>query len=218
VVSDLRDPGRCVLGERRDHRQWRLRILHLDAGRANPNGEPRFRDPGRRQHLSDGWSIGGGGIDYIGSYWAPAGGTHSIDLNALTAGSIFQTISTVVGQAYEVSFDLAGNPDSAPVVKLAIADATGLPGAAYLFDTTGKTKTNMGWTQLTYDFTADSTSTTLTFSNSNQTGFKTPYGAALDNISISAVPEPATWAVMLIGFGGLGAAMRSRRSRRAVVA
>jgi choice-of-anchor C domain-containing protein len=165
-----------------------------------------------------GWSIGGGGIDYIGSYWAPAGGTHSIDLNALTAGSIFQTISTVVGQAYEVSFDLAGNPDGAPVVKLAIADATGLPGAAYLFDTTGKTKTNMGWTQLTYDFTADSTSTTLTFSNSNQTGFKTPYGAALDNISISAVPEPATWAVMLIGFGGLGAAMRSRRSRRAVVA
>ena len=27
----------------------------------------------------------------------------------------------------------------------------------------------------------------------------------------SAVPEPATWAMMLVGFGGLGAAMRSRR-------
>ena len=27
----------------------------------------------------------------------------------------------------------------------------------------------------------------------------------------SAVPEPATWAVMLTGFGGIGAAMRSRR-------
>ena len=26
-----------------------------------------------------------------------------------------------------------------------------------------------------------------------------------------AVPEPATWAMMLVGFGGLGAAMRSRR-------
>ena len=27
----------------------------------------------------------------------------------------------------------------------------------------------------------------------------------------AAVPEPATWAMMLVGFGGLGAAMRSRR-------
>ncbi|HEX4181724.1 MAG TPA: choice-of-anchor C family protein [Caulobacteraceae bacterium] len=165
-----------------------------------------------------GWSIGGAGIDYIGSYWMPAGGTHSIDLNALSAGSIFQSVATVIGQAYQVSFDLAGNPDGAPIVKLAIADATGLPGAAYLFDTTGKTKTNMGWTTFTYDFTADSTATTLTFSNSNQSGFKTPFGAALDNISISAVPEPASWALMLIGFGTLGMAMRSRRSRGAVIA
>jgi hypothetical protein len=29
--------------------------------------------------------------------------------------------------------------------------------------------------------------------------------------AISAVPEPATWAAMLLGFGGIGAAMRSRR-------
>jgi hypothetical protein len=29
----------------------------------------------------------------------------------------------------------------------------------------------------------------------------------------SAVPEPATWAIMLTGFGGLGAAMRSNRKR-----
>ena len=33
----------------------------------------------------------------------------------------------------------------------------------------------------------------------------------------SAVPEPATWAVMLAGFGGVGAAMRSRRRRAAAV-
>jgi hypothetical protein len=29
---------------------------------------------------------------------------------------------------------------------------------------------------------------------------------------LSAVPEPATWALMLMGMGGLGAALRSRRT------
>ena len=34
-----------------------------------------------------------------------------------------------------------------------------------------------------------------------------------DNLSLTltSVPEPATWAMMLVGFGGLGAALRSRR-------
>jgi hypothetical protein len=35
-----------------------------------------------------------------------------------------------------------------------------------------------------------------------------------DNIAAAAaVPEPASWAIMLVGFGGLGAAMRSRRKQ-----
>jgi hypothetical protein len=34
--------------------------------------------------------------------------------------------------------------------------------------------------------------------------------------AVGGVPEPATWAVMLVGFGGLGAAMRSRRRRAAL--
>jgi hypothetical protein len=34
---------------------------------------------------------------------------------------------------------------------------------------------------------------------------------------VSATPEPASWALMLIGFGGLGAALRSSRQRAAAV-
>ena len=38
-----------------------------------------------------------------------------------------------------------------------------------------------------------------------------PPVALLSNVSLAAVPEPVTWALMLAGFGGLGAAVRARR-------
>ncbi|HEV7384299.1 MAG TPA: PEPxxWA-CTERM sorting domain-containing protein [Phenylobacterium sp.] len=38
------------------------------------------------------------------------------------------------------------------------------------------------------------------------------------SLRITAVPEPSTWAMMLLGFGGLGAALRSRRKSRPAVA
>jgi len=38
-------------------------------------------------------------------------------------------------------------------------------------------------------------------------------GAATLKISAGAVPEPATWAMMLAGFGGMGFAMRRSRTR-----
>ena len=59
---------------------------------------------------------------------------------------------------------------------------------------------------------ATSSSTTLSFASATGTAF----GPALDNVSVAAVPEPASWALMLVGFGGLGAVLR--RQRRAVAA
>jgi hypothetical protein len=37
------------------------------------------------------------------------------------------------------------------------------------------------------------------------------------NINVSTVPEPATWAMMLVGFGGLGAMLRSAKRKLADV-
>ena len=56
------------------------------------------------------------------------------------------------------------------------------------------------------------------FSNVSSVTFSNPgvYNyIQLDNVNVTAgagaVPEPATWAMMLVGFGGVGYAMRSRR-------
>jgi hypothetical protein len=60
------------------------------------------------------------------------------------------------------------------------------------------------------DFTADAVTETLNFlSIGTPTGL--PPMALLDGVSVTAVPEPAAWAMMLLGFGGIGAAVRYRR-------
>jgi hypothetical protein len=45
---------------------------------------------------------------------------------------------------------------------------------------------------------------------------QSPFGAGAAGIELGAVPEPATWGMMLMGFFGLGAMLR--RSRKAVLA
>ncbi|MGL6042555.1 MAG: PEPxxWA-CTERM sorting domain-containing protein, partial [Sandaracinobacteroides sp.] len=40
-----------------------------------------------------------------------------------------------------------------------------------------------------------------------------PSGIALDNVTVTSnVPEPATWGMMILGFGLVGATMRRRRA------
>jgi len=58
-----------------------------------------------------------------------------------------------------------------------------------------------------YYFAADVADSNGSTGNVGATGFKTP-----------GVPEPASWALMLMGFGGLGAALRAQRRRLATAA
>ena len=154
-----------------------------------------------------GWTIGDAGVDWIGSYWQASDGNRSLDLSAVSGGSVSQAITTEIGKTYRVSFDLAGNPDGGPYPKQLLVTVDGVDPGNYSFLTGSTSRLNMGWVGKTYRFTATSTSSLLKFTSLANT----PSGPALDNVSISAVPEASTWVMLVAGFGLVGFTARRRR-------
>lgn len=162
-----------------------------------------------------GWTVTGTSIDYIGTYWAAADGSRSLDLSGVGAGGVEQTFDTVAGRTYRVSFALAGNMDCGPQVKTVQVLADGGAATDYTFDTAGHSlPSNMGWTTQTYTFTATGATTTLAFTSQDTTNC----GPALDNVVVTDVtpaPVPATseWGLMVLAsLMGLAALHRRRRS------
>jgi hypothetical protein len=85
--------------------------------------------------------------------------------------------------------------------------------SAIVFHNTS-TSGNLDWTTYSGSFVANSEFTTLAF---NTTLGGNNGGILLDAVAVSAVPEPATWAMMIFGFAGI-ALMAYRRSRKSMVA
>jgi choice-of-anchor C domain-containing protein len=164
-----------------------------------------------------GWTVTSGNIDYIGTYWQSFDGNRSLDLNGLVPGSIAQTFDVVSGQTYQVTFYLAGNPAGGPTPKT-LQTSAGATVVLSSFDTTGHDLQNMGWTPVSFDFTANGTTETLTFlstttGDSGNLTYPTAFGPALDDVSVTAVPEPSTWAMMILGFLSVGFAAYRRKAK-----
>ncbi|WP_293680169.1 choice-of-anchor C family protein [uncultured Phenylobacterium sp.] len=158
------------------------------------------------------WNIDAGSIDWIVGYWQAADGDgYSIDLNGGSPAQISQTLSTVAGQSYFLSFAMSGNPDNfRGETRVAVIGAGGSTiGTANYSLTAPNSLSNMLWQDRGFAFTADSSSTLISFTSGNNTG-NCCWGAAIDNVAVNAVPEPATWAMMIVGFGAAGSMIRRR--------
>jgi hypothetical protein len=88
--------------------------------------------------------------------------------------------------------------------------SAGGSSADFSFDITGKSNSNMGWLSKSWDFTANSTTTTLEFIGLGNSDA----GAALDNVSVIAlsspsIPEPSSMLGLLsLGVLGIGSALK----------
>jgi choice-of-anchor C domain-containing protein len=191
----------------------------VNGGFAGP-GEPDggFQTVGVSTGVIPGWTVSGGNVDWIKGYWQSSDGDgFSVDLNGDQPGAISQTIDTVIGQTYTLSFDMSGNPDNGSDLRLILADTGGAPTTfAYDLDVSSNSRGTMNWMPQSLNFTATGASTVITFASGNS---NCCFGPAIDNVAIAdAVPEPSSWALMLTGFLGMGTVLRRSRQPLAVAA
>ena len=155
------------------------------------------------------WTVTTGSVDLIRTYWAPADGYQSIDLNGSSAGTIAQTFATTAGATYQLRFNMAGNPDYTLTKAMHVwwgAQDLGL----FTFAQTGQSRSAMGWQTITLSgLVASGSSMTLQFAAANGG----PTGIALDNVIVALVPEPAPLLLVSTGLFGV-LVMRVRRRRR----
>lgn len=172
-----------------------------------------------------GWTVGGT-VDIVGTAWIASNGARSVDLSGITPGDISQTVGGLIaGVTYRLTFDLSGSYDSIRTSANNLdVSATGNATQLFTFDK-NNTIVEMMYDHLFYDFTATGSSSVIDFAGLDVGD----YGAVLDNVtiglppqnaalvtvraaSLEAVPEPMSWAMMIVGFGLIGAARRYRRT------
>lgn len=83
-----------------------------------------------------------------------------------------------------------------------------------IFNVTGNGGGTTNWVQQSVAFSLAAPGT-LRFA---AIGTSDSLGGYLDNVNLAAVPEPASWAMMIAGFGLLGGVLRRRQTPQAVIA
>ena len=156
-----------------------------------------------------GWTNGGNtgftGVESQGFSAGAASGTYFAFFGPVgSQGTLSQSLATVAGQTYTLSFDLADSRVAANETFAVSYNGVTLDSFA------GGNPSAPGYDHYQFTFTGVDAGT-LQFDFRND-----PDYYLLDNVSVttSAVPEPASNLLMLAGLGALGLAAARRRSAR----
>lgn len=146
---------------------------------------------------------------------SPTGGNFVGADGAFGVGAIEQVINGLVaGKKYDVSFWWGGAQQegfTGPTTEQWEVALGGEHQSTAILDNANHGFT--GWQKQTLTFTATGSSEVLSFL-AHGTPDGVPPFSLLDGVSMQATsaPEPASWALMIMGFGATGAALRRRRS------
>ena len=129
----------------------------------------------------------------------------NLEVNANTQDLVSQDVSgLVVGKQYNLNWEYGGRAG----------------GGVQILDVgvgNGKSVVDTGsygvWTANWLGFTATNTTEAIYFDSQFTTGLPS-YGNEVTNVSVTAAPEASTWAMMVLGFAGLGFAGYRRKAAR----
>jgi hypothetical protein len=178
-------------------------------------------------------------VNYTGA--SPDGGAFMVlDGDPNFTGALTQTVSGLkIGQTYELSFYWAGGEladrtgfnssqldvtfggsVSSGVVTGGVTQDTATyfntnPPNGTLCNTCGTPGSFSGWKKEYMTFTANAPSELISFLSVGTPDANLPPIALLDGVSL-AIPEPAAWVLLVLGFGSAGAMIRRRRRLAAI--
>lgn len=123
----------------------------------------------------------------------------------LVGGTIWQDIVTIAGQSYTISFDYGAI--SRPRLQTMTASALSGLGftnvlASTLLRATGSANLSTITSSYSFTFVANDAFTRISFADTS--AITASVDGVLDNVSVNAVPLPATAMLVLSGFGLLG--------------